>query len=274
MYVVSINISLILLPSEATTNLPTQAPTRRPGCGLGKQDIVFMLESSSSVGRYGFRRMLDFMKDFLYNYDVDAGQVRVGVVTYGTDVTIVFFLDTFTRRQILFEAIDNIPYTRGNTNTAGALQAMHLAMFNEPNGDRPEAENIAILITDSVSNVNYGRTQAEAEDARNAGITIYAIGVGLADTTEIKGISSKPSNRHIFLIQNFAELPDIQVELYEASCPGNVENASTARDLLVVLPKLIYVTQSQFPLVVLVSASIARRQFSLAQQKAYCFFNL
>lgn len=160
------------------------------------------------------------MKDFLYNYDIDKGQVRVGALTFGTDVSIEFFLDTFTRRQILFEAIDSIAYSRGNTNTAGALQAVNLAMFTERNGDRPEVENVAIVITDGLSDTNADRTQSEAEDARNAGISIYTIGVGLPDNSEAEGISSKPPNGHMFPIGSFAELSDIQVELYESSCPG------------------------------------------------------
>jgi len=74
------------------------------------------------------------------------------------------------------DAIDRVKYTYGSTNSADALKTMHEDMFSVANGDRPDVGNIAFMITDGVSNINYRRTIPEAEAAHGKGIRVYAIG--------------------------------------------------------------------------------------------------
>ena len=57
-------------------------------------------------------------------------------------------------------------------------------------GDRSNAPNVAVLITDGPSNKNSWQTVPTAESARNAGINIFVIGVGSqVDPVEMKGIA-------------------------------------------------------------------------------------
>lgn len=64
-------------------------------------------------------------------------------------------------------AIDGMPYLYGSTNTADALREMGNNMFTAANGDRSDAPNIAILLTDGVSNINSRRTIPEGVSARD-----------------------------------------------------------------------------------------------------------
>lgn len=66
------------------------------------------------------------------------------------------------------KAIDNIPYIYGSTNTADALKVMRNQMFIPSRGDRSDAPNVCVLLTDGVSNINSRRTIPEAEDTRNS----------------------------------------------------------------------------------------------------------
>lgn len=120
--------------------------------------------------------MLDFAKDIVDKADVDTGSVRVGVLIYSTEVEIQFHLNRYTRGRDVKDAIDEIPYIYGSTNSADALMTMHNVMFTTQNGDRPDVENIAFMITDGVSNINSRRTIPEAENAQRKGIRVYAIG--------------------------------------------------------------------------------------------------
>ena len=45
--------------------------------------MVFLLDSSSSVGRPNFHDMLDFVVGVLRDADIDDGQIRVGAMTFG-----------------------------------------------------------------------------------------------------------------------------------------------------------------------------------------------
>ena len=187
-------------------------------CNDARVDMVFVLDASTSVTEDNFELMKDFLKYFLSTAPIDNGNVRVGVIIYSTADYLQFHLNAYSNSLELFDAIDFIPYRYGSTNTADALKTMRTEMFTAANGDRPDVENIAIVITDGVSNINARRTIPEADEARKAGIHIYAIGIGLTDTKELDGIASKPLEENRFTVQDFAELRDIRTTIFEALC--------------------------------------------------------
>ena len=187
-------------------------------CGEARADLVFVLDASTSVTEPNFQLMKDFVKDFLYEADIDSGNVQVGVIIYSTEDHVEFQMNSFRTKQAVFDAIDNIPYRYGSTNTADALETMHSEMFSAGNGDRPDVDNICIVVTDGVSNINARRTIPEAEAARAKGIHIYAIGIGLTETRELDGIASKPVEENRFTVQDFAELDDLKHKIFDAFC--------------------------------------------------------
>ena len=181
---------------------------------------MFVLDASTSVTAPNFELMKDFVKDFLFIADIDSGNVRVGIIIYSTEDYVQFQLNTYRSKVEIFEAIDNIPYRYGSTNTADALNTMRTEMFTRANGDRPNVPNICIVVTDGVSNINSRRTIPEAEQARKQGIHIYAIGIGLTDTTELDGIASQPASENSFAVQEFSELRTLRDQVFSAFCPG------------------------------------------------------
>lgn len=91
------------------------------------------------------------------------------------------------------------------------------------NGDRDDAENVAMVITDGVSNINSRRTIPEAEDSRDIGIHIYAIGIGLTDTRELEGIASEPSSDNTFAVNDFDELVGLERRIFSQICVGKIQ---------------------------------------------------
>ncbi|XP_069108498.1 cartilage matrix protein-like [Argopecten irradians] len=164
--------------------------------------------------------MLNFVKTFLQHEDIESGKVRVGVVTYSTSVSIQFHLNEHTSRHDLEKAIDGIPYQFGNTNTAGGLRTMHNVMFTAAHGDRPDADNIGIILTDGVSNIEHHLTIPEANSAKDSGITIYAIGIGLTETEELDGMASLPTDAHSFNVDDFSELDNLHDVVFDSTCEG------------------------------------------------------
>ena len=162
--------------------------------------------------------MKDFVKDFLYEADIDNGLVRVGIVSYSTEVTVEFQMNEYFSKSDVYNAIDDIPYRYGSTNTADALLRMRSDMFTSRNGDRSDVENICIIVTDGVSNINARRVEPEATQARASGIHIYAIGIGLSDTKELDTIASKPVEENRFTVQEFSELRDLRHKVFSSLC--------------------------------------------------------
>ncbi|XP_062566472.1 collagen alpha-1(XII) chain-like [Saccostrea cucullata] len=163
--------------------------------------------------------MLDFCKDFLKEFDIDSGTVRVGILSYSTIVHDHFFLNSYNTSTGMFNAIDTISWIFGSTNTADAIRDMREKYFSFANGDRWDARNIAVILTDGVSNINANRLQDEARQARNEGIHIYAIGIGLSDVTELNQIASVPASENTFIVNNFDELKDLDERIIRSLCP-------------------------------------------------------
>ncbi|XP_076459446.1 LOW QUALITY PROTEIN: uncharacterized protein LOC143292771 [Babylonia areolata] len=242
-----------------TTLPPITLPPVNRGCDKAEVDLVFVLDASTSVTEPNFQLMKDFIKDFLFIADIDSGNVRVGVVTYSTEDYIEFHLNRYSTKADVFTAMDNIPYRYGSTNTADALNTMRTEMFNPGNGDRANVPNIAIVVTDGVSNINSRQTIPEAEQARAEGIHIYAIGIGLTDTTELDGIASKPVEKNRFAVQEFSELRSLRDQVFAAFCPMSTERPITLPpvisgcdkaevDLVFVLDASTSVTEPNFQL--------------------------
>lgn len=179
-----------------------------------------MVDSSTSVGDKNFDKVLEFLKTFLEGADINSGNVRVGVVTYSTRVKIQFHMNKFSSKEDIFNAIESITYIPGSTNTADAIQTMNIDMFTADNGDRRNVRNIAIILTDGVSNINSRRTLSEAEEAKKSGILIYALGIGLTETVELKGIASTPLDDYLYTVEDFSELDVLQENLFQSFCHG------------------------------------------------------
>ena len=188
-------------------------------CSGAKMDLIFVLDTSTSVTEPNFKLMIDFLKFFLVVANVDDDNVRVGIVIYSTKVFIQFHMDEYIgNKRGLYRALDEIPYAYGSTNTFGGLNTMRTQMFLRERGDRPDVENVCILITDGVSNINARKTVPEAVKARDQNIHIYVIGIGLTDTREIDGIASKPVEENRFTVQEFSELQVMRQKVFGSIC--------------------------------------------------------
>ena len=193
-------------------------PSFFSGCGSAMVDLVFVLDASTSVTAPNFELMKKFVKDFILEADVDGGKVKVGMVVYSTADHVEFYMNDYASRAEVERAIDEIVYRQGNTNTADGIATMRDELFAGGNGERPGVPNVAIVVTDGQSNINRPRTIPEAEQARSQNIKIYAVGIGLKDTSEIDGIASKPVDEYRYQVDDFAELDALRHKVFAALC--------------------------------------------------------
>lgn len=94
-------------------------------------------------------------------------------------------------------------------------------MFTEDNGDREDARNVAIIITNANSNINKEDTIPRAIDAKNADIHMVAVGVGEdVDVLELNGLASRPATDNVFWARSQNDLPDLVADVIDAFCNG------------------------------------------------------
>ena len=85
-------------------------------------DLIFMLDASSSVGEAAFQSMLRFVVSLVQDMHIDTGHVRVGVMSFSTEVYEYMELNQFSRKDRILDAITSMPYIYGSTNMADGFR--------------------------------------------------------------------------------------------------------------------------------------------------------
>ena len=94
----------------------------------------------------------------LFGAYIDFDSVRVGTIVFSSSAVVEFHLNAYTSKYDIYDALDSIPYVYGSANMQGALNIAIKQMFTPENGDRPDTDNVIVLITDSISNVDTQNT--------------------------------------------------------------------------------------------------------------------
>ncbi len=190
-----------------------------PVCVDTPLDVAFLVDASSSVGEENFQHILNYIKTVLSTTDINGGKVKAAVLTYSTDVTVHVNLADHTTRTSLYAAIDRIPYLPGWTNTASGLSGARKDVFNQP-GDRSGVVNVALIISDGISNVRSHSTVLEADRLKDDGVYVMAVGVGHASHSEMNSIVSDPVEENSLTVEAFQDLRRLGEVLFPLLCTG------------------------------------------------------
>ncbi|KAL3889638.1 hypothetical protein ACJMK2_001974 [Sinanodonta woodiana] len=204
-----------LKPTTPTTMGTTT--TTKPACGPKVADILFILDSSDSEGPENFKKILDFVYNFARQFAIGVNNVLFSLITYSSNVNVRFHFNTYTSRNSVLNAILNTSYIGLGTNTSDALNVARTVMFRPEHGSRPNATNIAIVITDGRSR-NPNATITEAAQLKKTA-DVFSIGIGPdVDQNELTIIASKPTN--VMQVNSFELLHTIQDKITQAACSG------------------------------------------------------
>nr|SPP68597.1 vWFA1-like domain containing protein vWFBCS9 [Colubraria reticulata] len=168
-----------------TTPRPTRPTPVYTGQCQSSGDVTFILDSSGSVGEENFGRMRNFIASAVRDLEVDNGFFRIAVITYSDSATVHFYLNTYSSKAEIFDAIHRIPYVYGYTNTADALRRARLDVYSPSHGDRTNVPNLVVMVTDGESNMNPQQTLPEADRIRRSGTSIITVAVGVPNNLEL-----------------------------------------------------------------------------------------
>ena len=133
-------------------------------CRGGIADLVFIVDSSGSInqtlsasGRYeNWELSLRFLTAIVDRVDA-GGDWRVGMVVYSVSAQNRFFLNTYTNKNSIKNAILTTRYLTGGTNTADGILKARTQQFLVSRGDRREAQNVVFIITDGKATASQSR---------------------------------------------------------------------------------------------------------------------
>uniref|UniRef100_A0A3Q4G937 Matrilin 2 n=1 Tax=Neolamprologus brichardi TaxID=32507 RepID=A0A3Q4G937_NEOBR len=169
-------------------------------------DFVFVIDSSRSIRTNDYEKVKTFIINLLQFLKIGHDATRVGLLQYGSVVQPEFSLSTYTTKSEVEQAVRNMEHLATGTMTGLAIQYTMETAFTEEHGARPmnlHIPRIAMIVTD-------GRPQDTVEEiaaqARQAGIQIFAIGVGRVDMNTLRAIGSEPHSEHVHLVANFSQI--------------------------------------------------------------------
>ena len=130
---------------------------------------------------------------------------------------------TFDTAEAINQALLATAYMGQTTNTPEALIQTGTQCFSAANGDRPNVDNLAIVVTDGEPFPESRKPPAldEARALRNAGVTVISIGItDHIDADFLKEMSSPPQieGQNYFTATDFSTLNEIQRTVVEGTC--------------------------------------------------------
>ncbi|XP_012944165.2 collagen alpha-1(XII) chain [Aplysia californica] len=195
---------------------PIPIPAPGPVQCKKKMDLLFIIDSSGSLGADNFKKELHFVEELVGSFDVSSSEVRVAALTFSNDANVRFCFDKYNTADQVIQDIQNTPYIRGVTMTHTALKLAKNKMFTSGCGARQGVAKLAVVITDGKS--NYPReTSSEAANLHDTGVKVVSVGVGAGiDEGELKAIASKSDLA--FSAPDFTALENIEQQISASAC--------------------------------------------------------
>ncbi len=169
--------------------------------------MVFLIDNTVTGDPNKLQLQINFATDAIQSLTSNNNCVQVGVILYGTPTQNYILLNTYGSNTV--DAIDSIRRlvnTNARNNLGDALTALTDVQFTPVNGDRTDAPNIAIIITDGQASPDPTAVQ-QANRAKNRPgnpTQIFAVGVnGNLDTAELQAISS---NGQVYVASEVGQL--------------------------------------------------------------------
>ncbi|WAQ98614.1 CO6A4-like protein, partial [Mya arenaria] len=171
-------------------------------CVAKVADVVFVVDTSGSVGGENFLKVKNFIKETINVFDIGSQYTRIGVITFSTAPTLQFNLTSYSTKADILAAVDRIPYTQGSTDTAAAMEMLRQEGFTN---ERTNDPNIAIAQL--------------AKESDN--VTLIAIGIGNeTDSDELEGLASTDNMNKslVYQVGDFEALKTLEKVVATVAC--------------------------------------------------------
>nr|AND61521.1 factor B1 protein [Exaiptasia diaphana] len=193
-----------------TTDSRARAGLSSGAAGL---DLVFVFDSSASVGQDNFKKGIEFARTIISEFGVSnsTSGTRVAVVVFSSTAEVIYNLQTkkIVDQKAAINTLKNLKLRGKGTATKLALDTVIKEVVPER---RNNSKKALFLITDGESNT--GRDPARpAKVLRGVyDFEIYAIGVTLrrVNVGELRDIASEPFRTHVYLLKDFQSLETLK----------------------------------------------------------------
>uniref|UniRef100_A0A8C7WYG4 VWFA domain-containing protein n=1 Tax=Oryzias sinensis TaxID=183150 RepID=A0A8C7WYG4_9TELE len=177
-------------------------------------DIVFLVDSSGSIGSKNFELVKTFLGNVIKPFDIGPKKIQFGLAQYSTETRKEFLLKDFADQESVLTKVQQLHYLQKNTRTGEALDFIRKDYFVEAAGSRVGelVPQIAVLITDGESSDS---VETPAQQLRDHGVLVFCVGVGKDAQKQLKTIANPPQDHYVFIVDHYEDLHGLLDSLKE-----------------------------------------------------------
>ncbi|PIC40930.1 hypothetical protein B9Z55_008520 [Caenorhabditis nigoni] len=178
-----------------------QCPTpNQPSLDRNRTDILFLLDSSDNFNEQRFHRAIKLIGETVSKFNnFGSDGVQVSLVQYNDEPYLEFSLRKHNCKKHLLDDIADTEFMTGGSQLTKALEKVSQFAFTKKRGDRPDAENVLIIVTDGQSN---GRIQEPTRLAKDNNVTVLVISTIEADKQFVNELSGNRAENEFGLDGN------------------------------------------------------------------------
>ncbi|XP_053383146.1 collagen alpha-6(VI) chain-like [Mercenaria mercenaria] len=216
-------------------------------------DVVFVLDSSTSMTENEFYKQLQFVSTFINHVEIGPTDFRVGIVTFSSDAKVEFGFNDYLTNDTLKAAIELIKFSRGVTFTHLGLASAEAMFKNKSMSNNASAtrKKYVFVLTDGMSS-NRKKTESAALSLKKIVHKVITIGIGYeVSHRELLTISSPPDDlnaAYVFSVDDFNSLNTILKELVQLTC-DKCESSSFS-DVIFLIDTSFYIADTDFQIAI------------------------
>ena len=156
------------------------------------------------------------MSSMISKFHTGHNYVQIGVVTFDNIAYEHVRLNQYSDTRLIQNKVNKIPFTGQGTNTGIALKYILDRGFKPAAGDRPDAKDVLVVLTDGIS-INRTHTADQAYIFKERHIKVISIGIGRgANKQELIDMASVPG--YVYQVTDFSKLAIIQNAIHSLVC--------------------------------------------------------
>ncbi|NXU55244.1 CO6A3 protein, partial [Turnix velox] len=199
----------LLLSGFCSVGAQQQAAVRT----VAMADIIFLVDSSWSVGKEHFQLVQEFLYDVVKALDGGGNDFHFALVQFSGNPHTEFQLNTYPSTQEVLSHIANMSYLGGGPKAGKGLEYLIEHHLTEAAGSRASEgiPQVIIVLTDGQSQDEVVLPSSILKSAR---VNLFEVGVQEDNVEgELKEISSPPLDKHLFNLKNFTALHGVVGDL-------------------------------------------------------------
>lgn len=217
---------MYLLFADYVQSIPQSKPATPPymqRCA-SKVHIIFVIDSSSSIGRHNFERVKLFLIGIIRHLTLSRYYYQIGLVTFSERATVHLKIGDIANKAHIELIIKQLRLTRGTTNPYKAFKTVGKSLLVENISKTERRAKTAVLFVSNGGWRNVAAMATQAKQLQKMGIDFIAVGIDLNkdEMRLLREVASNPKELFFLHASHFTQLEFLTQDVLNIVCKGTL----------------------------------------------------